>query len=51
MEHSEAANKPKDLMIAKTSHELKTPLNSIIGMIDLIEEFVSEEGQEYLQVA
>jgi signal transduction histidine kinase len=47
-----SSQKYKDLMIATTSHELKTPLNSIINMLDLISDALKEEQDiEYLEVA
>jgi signal transduction histidine kinase len=39
-EQLRAQNKSKDLILATTSHELKTPLNSINGMHLLLEDHV-----------
>jgi signal transduction histidine kinase len=36
-------NKAKDQWIATTSHELKTPLNAIIGMHGLLEDLVTSD--------
>ena len=32
-----------DIMIASTSHDMKTPLNSVLSMIDLIEKYIKDE--------
>lgn len=51
-EYMAALNKSKDQWIATTSHELKTPLNSIIGMHALLEDLVvDKQGKEFLKVA
>jgi signal transduction histidine kinase len=51
-EQMEAMNKAKDQWVATTSHELKTPLNAIIGMHSLLDDLVpSHQGKEYLKVA
>lgn len=50
-EQIKATNRSKDLILATSSHELKTPLNSINGMHVLLESHVKEEGRDYLAVA
>ncbi|MEO0015284.1 MAG: two-component sensor histidine kinase, partial [Cyanobacteriota bacterium] len=42
-EKSEVANKAKDKFLAKISHELKTPLNSIIGYSRLLQKNLNSE--------
>lgn len=43
-EKSESADKFKKLMLANISHEVRTPLNSIIGFLELINEITPEEA-------
>jgi signal transduction histidine kinase len=51
-EHIRASNKTQEMMTATTSHELKTPLNSINGMLTLLEDHVSSrDGMDYLHIA
>ena len=51
-EAADAANRAKGEFLANTSHELRTPMNAIIGMTDLaLEEEVSETVRDYLQTA
>lgn len=46
---AEKANEAKNYFIAKTSHELRNPLNGAWGFLKLLEESVQEEEQrEYL---
>ena len=48
-ENAEIAKKAKSQFISNTSHEVRTPMNGIIGMIQLLERTsVSEEQQELL---
>ena len=43
------ADEEKDKVISTISHELRTPINGILGLLDLIEkEIISQEGKEYL---
>ena len=43
-QHAEAANQAKSAFLANISHELKTPLNAIIGYSDLLHEEINELG-------
>ncbi len=45
-EKAETANKAKSAFLATVSHELKTPLNSIIGFSSLMEEQIQDEEQK-----
>jgi PAS domain S-box-containing protein len=51
---AEAANKAKSVFLASVSHELKTPLNSIIGFSDVLTSGsagpVTDEQKEYLDI-
>ena len=53
-DRAEAADKAKSLFLAAVSHELKTPLNAIIGFSDLLADGsagpVTEEQKEYLDI-
>ncbi len=51
-EAAEAANRAKSEFMANISHELRTPMNGILGMIDMtLDTEVSPEQSEYLQTA
>jgi len=49
---AEEANSAKSVFLAKMSHEVRTPMNAIIGMIDLtLDTTLNEEQQDNLKVA
>jgi PAS domain S-box-containing protein len=49
---AEEANSAKSVFLAKMSHEVRTPMNAIIGMIDLtLDTPLNEEQQDNLKVA
>lgn len=49
---AEEANNAKSVFLAKMSHEVRTPMNAIIGMLDLtLDTRLTEEQQENLKVA
>ncbi len=49
---AEEANNAKSIFLAKMSHEVRTPMNAIIGMIDLtLDTPLNEEQKENLKVA
>ncbi|MCK5311517.1 MAG: hypothetical protein KAJ62_05380 [Desulfobacteraceae bacterium] len=51
MEEAQAANKAKSEFLTNITHELHTPLNGIIGMIDLLSDTdLSEEQNEYMEI-
>ncbi len=51
MEAAEEANRAKSVFMNNMSHELKTPLNAIIGFSDLLAEMkLSPEQAEYLEL-
>ncbi|WP_158947850.1 response regulator [Pseudodesulfovibrio cashew] len=51
-EAAEAANKAKDEFLANISHEVRTPLNGVMGMLQLAKEAaVCEEQRSYLNTA
>jgi len=43
------AARNKDLMIAMISHELKTPLNGMLGLIDIAKKIISQSDAQYMQ--
>jgi len=47
-ELSEVANQTKSQFLANMSHELRTPLNAIIGYSEILQEDVTDSGQEQL---
>ncbi len=50
-DQAESAVKAKDLLLAKISHEVRTPINAIIGMTTLIEDTGLDSAQrEYLRM-
>lgn len=49
---AQEANEAKSIFLANISHEIKTPLNSIIGFLDiLLESDIPEKQKEYLHYA
>ncbi len=51
-QEAEQANEAKSVFLARTSHEVRTPLNGIIGMLDLVlDEPLPEETRHRLSVA
>jgi len=50
-EKAEKANAAKNIFLANVSHDLRTPLNSIIGFSELISENeLSEKNKQYLNI-
>jgi adenylate cyclase len=47
-ELSEVANQTKSQFLANMSHELRTPLNAIIGYSEILQEDMTDSGQEQL---
>jgi len=46
---AEQANKSKSVFLANMSHDIRTPMNGIIGMVDILKETVlSNQQHEYL---
>ncbi|MDL2266499.1 response regulator [Desulfovibrio sp. OttesenSCG-928-G15] len=51
-ETAEAANKAKNEFLANISHEMRTPLNGLLSMLQLLEDFPMQEPQrEFLETA
>ncbi|MCB1165772.1 MAG: response regulator, partial [Leptospiraceae bacterium] len=51
-ERAERASQAKTLFLGSLSHELRTPMNAIMGMTDLaMEQSLPTEARDYLQVA
>lgn len=50
-ESARKAEETKNLLLSQVSHEMRTPLNSIIGVADLLQETeLDEKQQEYISV-
>jgi signal transduction histidine kinase/ActR/RegA family two-component response regulator/HAMP domain-containing protein len=47
-EEAESANRTKSAFLASMSHELRTPLNAIIGYSEILEEDLSDLGEEQM---
>lgn len=51
-DEAEHASRAKDFFLATMSHEVRTPMNGVLGMIDLVGEGeLSAEQREYLDLA
>ena len=51
-EYQRSVEKLSDMMIASTSHDMKTPLNSIIGMLMLLKNRIYDEPlKTYIRIA
>jgi signal transduction histidine kinase/ActR/RegA family two-component response regulator len=51
-EASEQANKAKSEFLAVMTHELRTPMNGVLGMLQLMQSTVlSKEQEEYVEIA
>ena len=51
-EASEAANKAKSEFLAVMTHELRTPMNGVLGMLQLMQSTtLSKEQEEYVEIA
>ena len=42
-EYTRSLSKLSDIMIASSSHEMKTPINTTINMLNMIEEFTQDK--------
>jgi K+-sensing histidine kinase KdpD len=42
-EYTRSVEKISDIMIASTSHDMRTPLNTIISMHSILEKYISEK--------
>ena len=49
-EKAEAASRAKSEFIANMSHDIRTPLTSVIGFLDVFEEDLPEEKQRFLDL-
>lgn len=47
-ENAEAANRAKDQFLANMSHEFRTPLNGVMGVLQMMESSVTDEGMSGL---
>lgn len=51
-DEAEKANRSKNVFLANVSHEVRTPLNAILGMLQLLEQSsLEEEQQEWVHIA
>jgi PAS domain S-box-containing protein len=50
--HAEAANRAKSAFLASMSHEVRTPLNAVLGMVEMaLSTDLDEAQQDYLETA
>lgn len=47
---AQSANRAKDDFLSMVSHEMRTPLNGILGMAQILEEEVDEEKKEQISI-
>jgi signal transduction histidine kinase len=52
VEYGRSIEKISDIMIASTSHDMRTPLNTIVNMHTLLENYLSDPKlKEWIKVA
>ena len=50
-EESKSQIKYKGMLMATITHDMRTPANSILGMLELIEQYLPPERHKYLKIA
>jgi signal transduction histidine kinase len=52
MEYARSVEKMSDIMIASTSHDMRTPLNTIKSMLEIMEKYIQDKTLlKWLKVA
>ena len=51
LEESKSRIKYKGMLMATITHDMRTPANSILGMLELIEQYLPPEKHKYLKIA
>ncbi len=51
LEKAQADSKYKTLLISTVSHEIRTPVGAVSGIIELIKEYIPKEKQDLLEIA
>lgn len=51
LEKAQTESKYKTFLIATISHELRTPINAVLGTLEMIRQYVPAESMKYMEIA
>ena len=51
LEESKSRIKYKGMLMATITHDMRTPVNSILGMLEILQKFIPRDQLTYLKIA